>query len=227
MNTDFSKFAQSLGVSTSVVDDVTKSVNKSGLILPTNSLTPVVLEEREMRCTPVDVFSRMMLDRKIFFGTEFNTDACNVVVAELLYLASLSNDDIQIMVNSPGGSVIDGLGVIDTINYISCDVSTLCVGMAASMGAVLLASGTNGKRFVLPHSRVMIHQVSSHASGRVSDMEIEYKQAKRCEQDLYNILSEKMGKSYQEIEELCKADNWFIGEEAVKLGIADRVIQRH
>ena len=127
-------------------------------------------------------------------------------------------------INSPGGSVVDGLGLIDTMNYINCNVSTTCIGMAASMGAVLLSNGTQGKRFVLPHSRVMIHQVSSGMRGTVSDMEIEFEQTKRCKQDVYEILAKNTGKSFEEMEKLCDRNNWFIGQEAVDLHIADRVL---
>lgn len=215
---DFEKFAKSMGISGSVITDVRKAVN--------STITPVVLEERELRCTSVDVFSRLMLDRRLFFGSYFTEDACNTVIAQLLYLDSTGEGDIQIMINSPGGAVVDGLAVIDTINYVHCDVSTLAVGMAASMGATLLASGTVGKRFVLPHSRVMIHQVSSGISGKMTDMAIEFEQTKRCEKDIYNILAKQMNKSYDEIVALCKDDNWFIGQEAVEIGIADKVITR-
>lgn len=215
MNKEFEKFAKSIGVSTSVVDDVKKSIN--------NSITPYIIEERDLRCTTLDVFSRLLMDRQIFFGSDFNSEACNVVVAELLFLESVNNDDITIMINSPGGSVYDGLAVIDTMNYIKSDVSTMCVGMAASMGAVLLSSGTKGKRFILPHSRVMIHQVSSGMEGKISDLKISLEQASKCQKDTYTILAKQMGKTYEEIEELCKNDNWFHGQEAVDLGIVDAV----
>lgn len=216
---DFRLFAKDkCGVSTSVFDDVTKSVN--------NSLTPVVLEERELRTTAVDVFSRLLYDRQIFFGHEVTTEACNIVVAELLYLDSLNSNDIVLMINSPGGSVTDGLSVIDTMNFISSDVSTTCLGMAASMGSVLLASGTKGKRFALPHSRIMIHQVSSATQGTLSDMKIALAEAERCKKDIYEILSNTTGKSLEEIEQLCDRDNWFHGAEALELGIIDNIITK-
>jgi ATP-dependent Clp protease protease subunit len=141
-------------------------------------------------------------------------------------LSSTDNRDINLYINSPGGSVIDGLGVIDTINFIPCDVTTTCVGMAASMGAVLLSCGTKGKRLVLPHSRVMIHQVSSGMSGVSKDLEIELEQTLRCKKDLYNILSEKTGKTYEQIEKDCDRNFWLIGQEAVEYGIADKVLSK-
>jgi ATP-dependent Clp protease protease subunit len=225
MNKDFEKFATSMGISNHVLDDVKKHVGKT-FAVPNSSLTPVVMEERELRCTAVDVFSRLLLDRKIFFGNEFNTEACNIVMAELLYLSSTSDEEIQIMINSPGGSVVDGLGVIDTMSLIKCPVSTICMGMAASMGAVLLASGAEGRRFVLPHSRVMIHQPSTSFRGKFTDMEIELAQTARCKKDLYEILSKRMNKPFEEIEALCKDDKWFIGKEAVEIGIADKIIEK-
>lgn len=215
---DFSKFAKSIGVSTSVFDDVKKSIN--------DSLTPVILEERKLNAAPLDIFSRMLYDRQIFFGNEFNSETCNIVVAELLYLNSLDDRDINVMINSGGGDVISGLAVLDTMNYIKANVSTTCVGMAASMGAVLLASGEKGKRYILPHSRVMLHQPSSSMGGKLSDLEISLEQTRRCKIDLYNILSKQLDKPFEEIEQICKSDNWFIGQEAVDLGIVDKILTR-
>ena len=149
------------------------------------------------------------------------------MVAQLLYLDSVDNRDISLYINSPGGDVIAGLSLIDTMNFIKSDVSTMCLGMAASMGAVLLSSGAKGKRFVLPHSRVMIHSVLSNFSGHTADIKIEMEQTVRCQNDIYKILSENTGKSINEIELLCDRDNWFIGEEAVtELNIADKVLER-
>lgn len=206
---DFMLFAKSKGVNENVIK---------------NSLTPVVLEERPMNVTAVDVFSRLLYDRQIFFGHEFTPETCNLLIAQLLYLDSIDNSDITININSPGGSVIDGLAVIDTINFIKSPVSTLCIGEAASMGAVLLSCGEKGKRFILPHGRVMIHQVSSGCGGTLADMEIELEQTRRCKEDLYKILSENMNKPFEEIEKLCDRNNWFIGQEAVNMGIVDSVL---
>lgn len=218
MEKDFKLFAKSLGVSTSTFDDVKKSIN--------DSLTPVILEEREMRVASLDVFSRLLYDRQIFFGHDFTAEACNVVIAELLYLDSIDHRDINIMINSNGGSVLDGLAVIDTMNFINSDVSTTCVGLCASMGGVLLASGTQGKRYILPHGRVMLHQPSSGMSGKLTDLEISLEQTRRCKIDLYNILSERLGKPFEEIEQICKSDNWFIGQEAIDLGICDKLLTK-
>jgi ATP-dependent Clp protease protease subunit len=216
---DFRKFAISnTDVSPSVLDDVVKKQS--------NMLTPYILEERQLNVATFDVFSRLMYDRIVYFMGTVNDDTCNTAVAQLLYLASVDERDINLYVNSHGGSVIDGLGLIDTMNYINCDVSTLCIGMAASMGAVLLSNGTKGKRFVLPHSRVMIHQVSSGAQGVLKDLEIELEQTRRCKNDVYKILADNTGKTVEEMEMLCDRNNWFIGQEAVDLGIADKVLTK-
>lgn len=215
MITDFEKFAKSSHVSSSVLTDYTK-----------NMQTPNILEESELHCTQMDVFSRLMHDRIIYFGSEVNSETSDIVIAQLLYLSSLNNNPIQLYINSPGGSVVNGLGIIDTINFIKAPVSTICVGMAASMGAVLLSCGKKGERCLLPHSRVMIHQVSSATEGTLADMEIAIEQSKRCKKDIYTILSQNIGKSYEEVEQLCDRNNWFIGQEAVDLGIADKIIKR-
>lgn len=216
---DFRKFALSnTNVSPSVLDDVIKKQN--------NILTPYILEERQLNVAAFDVFSRLMYDRIVYFTGAVNDDSCNTAVAQLLYLASVDERDINLYINSPGGSVVDGLGLIDTMNYINCDVSTLCIGMAASMGAVLLSNGARGKRFVLPHSRVMIHQVSSSQSGTLADLEIELEQTRRCKDDVYRILADNTGKTFEEMVSLCDRNNWFIGQEAVNLGIVDKVLKK-
>ena len=216
---DFRKFAKDKGVSMSVFDDIVKDVN--------NSLTPVVLEERKMNVVAMDVYSRMLYDRIIYFGHEFNQDTCNLLNAQLLYLSSLDDRDINVYINSTGGSVVDGLSSIDVMNFIPNNVSTTCIGMAASMGAVLLSCGEKGKRFVLPHSRVMIHQVSSGMRGTYSDIKIEMEQTERCRNDVYRLLADNMGKTFEEVEMLCDRNNWFIGQEAVELGIVDKVLTKN
>jgi len=216
---DFRHFAiDKMGVSPSVIDDKIKKQN--------NILTPYILEERQLNVATFDVFSRLMYDRIVYFTGVVNDDTCNTAVAQLLYLASVDERDINMYINSPGGSVVDGLGLVDTMNYINCDVSTLCIGMAASMGSVLLSNGAKGKRFVLPHSRVMIHQVSSSQSGTLADLEIEIEQTRRCKNDVYKILADNTGKTFEEMEALCDRNNWFIGQEAVDLGIADKVLTK-
>lgn len=214
---DFRHFAiDKTKASPSVVDDVIKKQN--------NLLTPYILEERQLNVATFDVFSRLMYDRIVYFTGVVNEDTCNTAVAQLLYLASVDERDISMYINSPGGSVVDGLGLVDTMDYINCDISTLCVGMAASMGSVLLSNGTKGKRFVLPHSRVMIHQVSSGAQGVLKDLEIELEQTRRCKQDIYRILSDNTGKPFVEIERDCDRNYWLIGKEAVDYGIVDKVL---
>lgn len=213
---DFRKFATSNGVKATILDDQIKKQQ--------NVLTPYILEERQLNVATFDVFSRLMYDRIIYFSNSVDSDTCNTAIAQLLYLSSVDERDINIYINSPGGSVVDGLGLIDTMNYINCDITTTCIGMAASMGAVLLSNGTKGKRFVLPHSRVMIHSVSSGFHGHTADIKIEMEQTMRCQNDVYNILAENTDKTIEEIEKLCDRDNWFIGQEAVDLNIADKVL---
>lgn len=214
---DFRHFAiDKAGMSPSVIDDKIGKVN--------NHLTPYILEERQLNVATFDVFSRLMYDRIIYFTGVVNDDTCDTAIAQLLYLSSVDERDINMYINSPGGSVVDGLGLVDTMNYINCDISTTCIGMAASMGSVLLSNGTKGKRFVLPHSRVMIHQVSSSQSGTLADLEIEIEQTRRCKNDVYKILADNTGRTFEEMERLCDRNNWFIGQEAVDLGIVDRVL---
>lgn len=214
---DFRHFAiDKVGMSPSVIDDKIGKVN--------NHLTPYILEERQLNVATFDVFSRLMYDRIIYFTGVVNSDTCDTAIAQLLYLSSVDERDINMYINSPGGSVVDGLGLVDTMNYINCDISTTCIGMAASMGSVLLSNGAKGKRFVLPHSRVMIHQVSSSQSGTLADLEIELEQTRRCKNDVYKILADNTGRSFEEMENLCDRNNWFIGQEAVDLGIVDKVL---
>ena len=192
---------------------------------PYNSV-PFIIEERRNPAQTIDIYSRLVEDRIIYMGEEFDNDSCNRIIAQLLYLDSLNHNPIRIYINSPGGSVIDGLAIIDTINFIKSPVYTICVGLAASMGAVLLSCGEKGHRIVLPHSRVMIHQVSGFTGGSLVDMKIDLEQTKRCEQDIYNILANNLDKPYDEIVTLCDRNNWFIGQEAVDLGIADKVLSK-
>ena len=214
---DFRKFAiDKTNISPSVIDDKIAKIN--------NMMTPYILEERQLNVTQMDVFSRLMYDRIIYFTGTVNDDTCNTAIAQLLYLSSVDDRDVNMYINSHGGSVVDGLGLIDTMNYINCDVSTTCIGMAASMGAVLLSCGVKGKRFVLPHSRVMIHQVSSSQQGTLADMEIEIEQTKRCKKDLYEILAANTNKPFEQIERDCDRNFWLIGQEAVDYGLADSVL---
>ena len=213
---DFRKFAiDKAKMSPSVIDDKIK-----------NMVYPTIIEERDsaMRISEMNVFSRLIQDRILFLSGEVDSISMDTMVAQMLYLNSVDNRDISLYISSPGGDVLAGLSLIDTINYIESDVATTCLGMAASMGAVLLSCGAKGKRFVLPHSRVMIHQVSSGARGVLADMEIELEQTRRCKQDLYKILAENCGKTFEEIERDCDRNHWLIGNEAIEYGIADRVL---
>lgn len=191
-----------------------------------NMVYPTVIEERDsaMRVSEINVFSRLIQDRILFLSGEVDLLSMDTMIAQMLYLNSVDNRDINIYISSPGGDVLAGLSLIDTMNYVESDIATTCMGMAASMGAVLLSCGTKGKRFVLPHSRVMIHQVSSGMRGALKDMEIELEQTKRCKEDLYHILADNCGKTFEEIEKDCDRNFWLIGEEAVQYGIADNLL---
>jgi len=190
-----------------------------------NNFTPQVIEERQMNVVGMDVFSRLMMDRIIFLGVAINDYVANVVQAQLLFLQSTDpKRDIQMYVNSPGGSVIAGLGMYDTMQYVSPDVGTICTGLAASMGSVLLAAGTKGKRSILPHARVMIHQPMGGMQGQVTDMEINYNLIKDLQKNLYDILSHHTGQDYQTIYDDSDRDNWMKAEEAKAYGLVDEVL---
>lgn len=191
------------------------------------SFTPAVIEERPMHATQLDVFSRLMMDRIIFLGVPVDYYVSNVIQAQLLFMESTDpKRDIQIFINSPGGSVIDGLGIYDTMQYVAPDIATICTGLAASMGAVLLAAGAKGKRSCLKHSQIMLHQPSGGAQGQVSDIEISYKLIKKMQKSLYDILSAHTGQTYEKVEADCDRDNWLTGEEAKEYGLIDEVLDR-
>jgi len=192
------------------------------------AFTPYVIEERQMNAAALDVFSRLMMDRIIFMGVPVTEYVSNVIQAQLLFLESTDpKRDVQMFINSPGGSVIDGLGIYDTMQYVSPDVATICTGLAASMGAVLLAAGAKGKRSALFHSHVMIHQPMGGAQGQVSDIEISYKLIKKMQKALYDILAHHTGQPYEKIEEDCDRDNWMSSAEAKDYGIVDEVLDRN
>ena len=191
------------------------------------AFTPNVIEERSMNIVGLDVFSRLMMDRIIFMGVPINDYVANVIQAQMLFLDSTDNKrDVQMYVNSPGGSVTAGLGIYDTMQYISPDVGTICTGIAASMGAVLLAAGTKGKRTCLPHSRVMIHQPLGGMQGQVTDMEISYRLIKAMQKDLYEVLANHTEQDYETIEKDCERDNWMTSKEAKDYGLIDEVLER-
>lgn len=192
-----------------------------------HAFTPQVIEERQMNVVGMDVFSRLMMDRIIFMGVPVNDYVANVVQAQMLFLESTDpKRDIQMFLNSPGGSVIDGMGIYDTMQYVSPDVATICTGMAASMSAVLLAAGHKGKRTALQHSRVMIHQPSGGMQGQFSDMEISYKLISTLRQELYDILAKHTGKTFDEIEKDSDRDKWMTSYEAKEYGLVDEVLDR-
>lgn len=189
------------------------------------SMTPYIIEERQLNVAQMDVFSRLMMDRIIFLGDAIYDQNANIIQAQLLFLQSTDNKrDIQIYINSPGGSVYAGLGIYDTIQYITPEVATICTGMAASMGAVLLCAGAEGKRAALPHSRVMIHQPSGGAQGVASDMEINLREMLKLKKELYDIISKHSGQSYEWVEKASDRDYWMIASEAKEFGMIDEVL---
>lgn len=190
-------------------------------------ISPMIVEERRNNVTTTDVFSRLMADRIIFLGTDIDSDVSNIITSQLIYLNSIDNkEEISLYINSPGGSIVDGLAIYDVMNYISPDVKTYAVGLAASMGAVLLSSGTKGKRFALPHSRIMIHQpMGGIAPGtQESDIKIAYEEIKQYKLELYSILSKNTGRSIDEITEDADRDHWFLANEALNYGLIDEVL---
>ena len=220
MNDDFRKYAtKHLGMNGLALDkyiDITSSY-----------ISPTIIEERQMNVAQMDVFSRLMMDRIIFLGKQIDDYAANVIQAQLLYLDSSDpGKDISIYLNTPGGSVYAGLGIYDTMQYISSDVSTICTGMAASMGAVLLVAGTTGKRFALQHSRVMIHQPMGGAQGQASDIEITAREIQKLKKELYTIIANHSGKLYEQIEKDSDRDYWMTAAEAKEYGMIDDVLVR-
>lgn len=191
------------------------------------NFTPYIIEERQMNVQALDVFSRLMMDRIIFLGQPVDDYVANVIQAQLLFLESADNKrDIQIYINSPGGMVYAGLGIYDTMQYIGPDVATICTGMAASMAAVLLCAGSEGKRTGLPHSRVMIHQPLGGAQGQASDIEITYKQISLIKKELYEIISKHSGQSMKKVEKDSDRDYWMTSTEAKDYGMIDEVLVR-
>ena len=192
-----------------------------------DSMTPYIMEERQLNVAQMDVFSRLMMDRIIFLGTDINDQVANIVTAQLLFLESVdSAKDIQIYINSPGGSVYAGLGIYDTMQFIKPDVATICTGIAASMGAVLLCAGTEGKRSALPHSRVMIHQPSGGAQGVASDMEINLKEMLKLKNELYEIIAKHSKQPFAKVYKDSERDYWMIAREAKEYGMIDEVLER-
>ncbi|MDR1055895.1 MAG: ATP-dependent Clp endopeptidase proteolytic subunit ClpP [Prevotellaceae bacterium] len=217
---EFIKYAiKQAGIGSSTMHRYTKAIN--------NSITPYIIEERQLNVATMDVFSRLMMERIIFLGTPIYDEVANIVQAQLLFLDSVdSAKDIQIYINSPGGSVTAGLGIYDTMQIINPNVATICTGMAASMGAILLTAGTKGKRSALPHSRVMIHQPMGGAEGQASDIEITAREIMKTKRELYEILAYHSGKTVDQIEKDADRDFWMTSTEAVEYGMIDEVLQK-
>ena len=217
---DFRKYAtQHLGMNGMVLDDVIKSQARY--------LNPYILEERQLNVTQLDVFSRLMMDRIIFLGTEIDDYTANTLQAQLLYLDSAdSGKDISIYINSPGGSVTAGLGIYDTLEFISSDVATICTGMAASMAAVLLVAGQEGKRSALTHSRVMIHQPLGGVQGQASDIEIEAKEIIKFKKELFTIIANHSHTPYEKVYRDSDRNYWMDAEQAKEYGMIDTVLVR-
>lgn len=191
-------------------------------------ISPTIIEERQLNVAQMDVFSRLMMDRIIFLGTQVDDYSASVIQAQLLYLDSSDpGKDISIYINSPGGSVYAGYGIYDTMQFIGSDVSTICTGMAASFAAVLLVAGAKGKRMALPHSRVMIHQPLGGVQGQASDIEITAREIGKVKKELYTIISNHSGKPYEEVERDSDRDYWMTAEEAVTYGMIDKILVRN
>lgn len=219
MKNDFLKFAVSNGMNSMHVENV---LNASA-----SYISPSILEERQLNVTQMDVFSRLMMDRIIFLGTEVNDYTANVIQAQLLYLDSVDSDrDISIYLNTPGGSVYAGLGIYDTMQFVRSRVATICTGMAASMGAVLLVAGEEGMRAALPHSRVMIHQPLGGIQGQASDIEITAREILKLKDELYQIISDHSGQTMEKIRQDADRDYWMTAEEALQYGMIDKVYRR-
>ena len=221
MNNDFRKFAvHHLGMNGLALDQYTSQVSDS-------YISPTIIEERKLNVAQMDVFSRLMMDRIIFLGTQVDDYTANVIQAQLLYLdSSEPGKDVSIYINSPGGSVYAGLGIYDTMQYIQSDVSTICTGMAASMAAGLLVAGTKDKRFALKHSRVMIHQPMGGIQGQASDIEITSREILKLKKELYTIISEHSGQPYDKVYQDSDRDYWMTAQEAVDYGMIDRVLEK-
>ena len=221
MNNDFRKFAvHHLGMNGLALDQYTSQVSDS-------YISPTIIEERKLNVAQMDVFSRLMMDRIIFLGTQVDDYTANVIQAQLLYLdSSEPGKDVSIYINSPGGSVYAGLGIYDTMQYIQSDVSTICTGMAASMASVLLVAGAKDKRFALKHSRVMIHQPMGGIQGQASDIEITSREILKLKKELYTIISEHSGQPYDKVYQDSDRDYWMTAQEAVDYGMIDRVLEK-
>jgi ATP-dependent Clp protease protease subunit len=217
---EFKKYAtKHSGISSMIYDSYSR--------VQSNYITPNIIEERQLNVASMDVFSRLMMDRIIFLGVPIDDDVANIIQAQLLFLESVDAEkDISIYFNTPGGSVHAGLGIYDTMQYIAPEINTICTGMAASMGAVLLTAGSAGKRSALPHSRVMIHQPMGGAQGQASDMEITVREIKKLKNELYEIIAKHSGKTLKQIEKDSDRDYWMTAAEAKEYGMIDEILER-
>lgn len=220
---DFRNFAiKHQGINPLVFDQYTAQANNQ---ITSSYISPTIIEERQLNVAQMDVFSRLMMDRIIFLGTQVDDYSANVIQAQLLYLDSADpGKDVSIYINSPGGSVYAGLGIYDTMQYIQSDVATICTGMAASMAAVLLVAGTKGKRFALKHSRVMIHQPMGGAQGQASDIEITAREILKLKHELYTIIADHSGQPLDKVERDSDRDYWMTSQEALDYGMIDKVL---
>lgn len=219
IKSDFDKFALSKGISSMTIDSAVRA--------QAQYLNPYILEERQLNVTQMDVFSRLMMDRIIFLGTQIDDYTANTLQAQLLYLDSADpGKDISIYINSPGGSVYAGLGIYDTMQFIGSEVSTICTGMAASMAAVLLVAGKEGKRWALPHSRVMIHQPMGGAQGQASDIEITAREIQKLKKELYTIIADHSHQSFDKVWADSDRDYWMTSEEAKAYGMIDQIFTK-
>ncbi|MBS4057156.1 MAG: ATP-dependent Clp endopeptidase proteolytic subunit ClpP [Bacteroidetes bacterium] len=220
-NNEFRKYAsRHLGINSLGLDQYAKKVN--------NYISPTIIEERQLNIATMDVFSRLMMDRIIFLGVPIDDYVANIIQAQLLFLESVdSKRDIQIYLNTPGGSVYAGLGIYDTMQYIAPDISTICTGIAASMGAVLLCAGAKGKRTALKHSRILIHQPMGGAEGQASDIEITAREIQKLKKELYDIIANHSGQPYKKIWKDSDRDYWMTAEEAKEYGMIDEVLVKN
>lgn len=223
-NNDFRNYAvRHLGMNGLALDQYAASVNS----VAASYISPTIIEERQLNVAQMDVFSRLMMDRIIFLGTQVDDYSANVIQAQLLFLDSSDpGKDVSIYINSPGGSVYAGLGIYDTMQYISSDVTTVCTGMAASMAAVLLVAGQKGKRFALNHSRVMIHQPMGGAQGQASDIEITAREIQKLKKELYQIIADHSGQPFEKVEQDSDRDYWMTAQEALAYGMIDEVLTK-
>lgn len=233
---DFRLFAKDKGVSGTGLDDYMKkthplaitSLNQGARIMDRGEgyISPTIIEERQLNVAQMDVFSRLIMDRIIFLGSEINELVSDIVEAQILYLDSTdTGQDINLYINSYGGIVDSGYAIYDVMHYVSSDVSTLCKGCCASMAAIILAGGTKGKRYIMPHSRVMIHQPLGGIHGQASDIEITANEILRTKKEIYQTLANDTGKSYEEIEANADRDKWFRADEAIEFGLVDSIIE--